>query len=115
MTTRILIRPNRAGVVPMVVPLAVVHPTVLFIGPRSHAATGSSALPDSGFIAGFPALASAHAHRGFVQILERSRNLLRVTHLLHQFSKLFRGSGQRLGSAGLVARLHLTGSLFQVL
>ena len=62
-----LVGPIHARVIPMIAPLAIIHPAVVFIRPGSYAASGSAAFRIvSGLIAHLPALARADTHGGLM-------------------------------------------------
>ena len=81
------------GVVPAISKLAIPGAAFL-LRPGAHAAAGFASRFEPWLIARTPALTGTDAHRGLVEILERGRDLLRVTHLLHEFLQLFGGTGQ---------------------
>src|ERR1044071_2493514 len=114
MAAPVLVRTISACVIPMIAPLAVIHPTVVFIGPGPNASAGPATFGIvTGAIAHLPTLAGADAHGCLVELVHLSHELLSIAHLLHELLKFFGGLGEGLRRAGLVALPHLRAGFLQ--
>src|SRR5436190_18177942 len=116
MTARIGVGPDDAGVIPAIVELAVPG-GVLILGPGANATAGLAAWLETGPV-GFalsPALAGANAHGSLIQIIECGSEFLSIAHLLHELVQFFGRAGEGLCGVGLVTRLELFGSIFQMI